>query len=257
MAQFSNKFFDVFDVLCLFLIVHRWIKVEFMPGLPPSRWFPSAESADEFGLVCIGGDLSPEWLLDAYRHGLFPWPLIHGVDEPQWWSPDPRAIFELDQFHVSRRLADVIRGRKFKITSDKDFVGVIRGCASTGDRRGKTWLTPEMIAAYQELHRLGHAHSVEAWAAGELAGGVYGVAVGGFFAAESMFYRQRDASKVALYHLIRHLHRRHYQLFDIQQLTDHTASLGAVEIPRDQYLQRLADALEQSVQFANLESIHD
>jgi leucyl/phenylalanyl-tRNA---protein transferase len=223
-----------------------------MTLLPPSRWFPPAESADEFGLVCIGGDLSSAHLLDAYRHGLFPWPLIHGVDEPQWWSPDPRAIFELNQFHVSRRLDETLRGRRFTVTSDENFSGVILGCATAGDRRGKTWLTPDMIAAYEELHRQGHAHSVEAWCGDELAGGVYGVAIGGFFAGESMFFRQRDASKVALFHLFQHLGQCGYQLFDIQQLTDHTASLGAVEISRQEYLQRLAAALNRAVEFGKI-----
>ncbi|HZZ29019.1 MAG TPA: leucyl/phenylalanyl-tRNA--protein transferase [Pirellulales bacterium] len=224
-----------------------------MPELPPSRWFPPAESANEYGLVCVGGTLRPDNLLDAYRHGLFPWPLIDGVEEPQWWSPDPRAIFELNGFHVSRRLGETLRGGRFTLTGDKDFSGVIRGCATVGDRHNHTWLTPEMIAAYEQLHRLGHAHSVETWSGGELAGGVYGVATGGLFAAESMFFRQRDASKVALFHLVQHLRRRGYCLMDIQQLTDHTASLGAVEIPRMEYLERLAEALELQVEFGTLE----
>src|SRR5262245_7047083 len=220
--------------------------------LPPSLYFPPAETADEFGLVCIGGALSPDWLLDAYRHGLFPWPLIEGIHEPQWWSPDPRAIFELDHFHISRRLAQTLRSAQFSVTIDHDFAGVIRGCATAGDRRGQTWLTPEMIMAYEKLHQLGHAHSVDTWSAGELVGGVYGVAIGGFFAGESMFYRQRDASKVALAYLVRHLNERGYHLFDIQQLTEHTASLGAIEIPRDEYLGRLAEAIELPVSFGEV-----
>jgi leucyl/phenylalanyl-tRNA--protein transferase len=223
-----------------------------MLALPPSRLFPAAESADESGLVCIGGNLTPEWLLDAYRHGMFPWPLIHGVDEPQWWSPDPRAIFELDQFHVSRRLAQTLRSSRYAPSSDRDFSGVIHGCATADDRRGKTWLTPEMISAYEELHRLGHAHSVEVWHDGQLAGGVYGVAIGGVFAGESMFHYERDASKAALFHLVQHLVNRGYRLFDIQTLTDHTASLGAIEIPRTEYLPRLAAALDLAVTFGTL-----
>jgi leucyl/phenylalanyl-tRNA--protein transferase len=223
-----------------------------MPVLRKSARFPAAESADEYGLVAIGGELSPDWLLDAYRHGLFPWPLIEGIDEPQWWSPDPRAIFELDSFHISRRLGQTLRSGKFTVSGDRDFAAVIRGCATAGDRRGKTWLTGEMIAAYEELHRLGHAHSVESWLGPDLAGGVYGVAVGGFFAAESMFYLRRDASKVALAHLVRHLRERRYELLDIQQLTPHTASLGAVEIPRRQYLRRLVVATGSLAQFGQL-----
>jgi leucyl/phenylalanyl-tRNA--protein transferase len=222
------------------------------PALPPSRFFPAAASADEFGLVCIGGELTPEWLLDAYQHGLFPWPLIDRIAEPQWWSPDPRAIFEFEQFHRSRRLIQTIRSGKFTVTSDRNFTAVITGCATVGDRRGATWLNTEMISAYQRLHELGSAHSVEAWHAGELVGGTYGVSIGGLFAAESMFFRQRDASKVALAHLVQHLHRRGYHLLDIQQLTPHTASLGAIEISRDQYLTRLTDAVAQPIGFGTI-----
>jgi leucyl/phenylalanyl-tRNA---protein transferase len=225
-----------------------------MPVLPPSYRFPAADSADEFGLVCIGGDLSPDFLLDAYGHGIFPWPTIDGIHQPQWWSPDPRAIFELDGFHVSRRLLQTLKSPRFTVTADRDFYGVITACATVGDRRKRTWITPEMIAAYEELHRLGHAHSVEVWHEEKLAGGVYGVAIGGVFAGESMFHRVRDASKVALYHLIQHLVRRGYQLFDIQQLTDHTESLGAIEIPRHEYLERLAAAVRQPVTFGALDN---
>jgi leucyl/phenylalanyl-tRNA---protein transferase len=223
-----------------------------MPVLPPSDLFPPAESADARGLVFVGGSLSPEWLIDAYRHGVFPWPLINGLDEPQWWSPDPRAIFEFDQFHVSRRLGDTIRAKRFWATSDRDFSGVINSCATVGDRSARTWLTSGMIEAYERLHALGHAHSVETWRDGELAGGVYGVAIGGVFAGESMFHRQRDASKVALFHLVQHLQARGYRLFDIQQLTSHTASLGAIGIPRAVYLKRLAQAIELTVTFGTL-----
>ena len=131
-------------------------------GLPPSRFFPPPTSTTPEGLLCIGGRLSPEWLLDAYRHGIFPWPMWD--DEPiAWWSPDPRAIIELDGLHISRRLQRTIRSGKFHVTCDQDFAGVIRGCATAGDRRGNTWLTPAMIAAYCRMHALGHAHSVEVW----------------------------------------------------------------------------------------------
>jgi leucyl/phenylalanyl-tRNA--protein transferase len=220
-----------------------------MSVLPPSQFFPDAQTADEHGLVCIGGELAPDWLLDAYRHGLFPWPLIDGLELPQWWSPNPRAIFELDGFHISQSLARTLRSGKFTVTTDRDFSGVIAGCGTVGDRLGHTWLTPEMIAAYTELHRLGHAHSVEVWLANRLVGGTYGLAIGGFFAAESMFFRERDASKVALAHLVRHLNERGYQLLDIQQLTEHTESLGAIEISRDEYLLRLSKAINLHLSF--------
>ncbi|MCE5302683.1 MAG: leucyl/phenylalanyl-tRNA--protein transferase, partial [Planctomycetaceae bacterium] len=161
-----------------------------------------------------------------------------------WWSPDPRAVIEFDRFHVSRRLRRTCRGAKFEVTRDVDFAGVIRGCAMAPGRVNQTWLTPEMIDAYTELHRLGHAHSVEVWHEHELAGGVYGVSLGALFAAESKFYRVRDASNVALVHLVEHLRRQGYTLVDIQQLTPHTARFGARTIPRTEYLTRLADALQ-------------
>jgi len=217
----------------------------------PSRYFPPADAADADGLVCVGGSLEPEWLLDAYRHGIFPWPIFDGDQPNCWWSPDPRAVIEIGSLHVSRRLRQTCRRQPFEITCDRDFAGVIHGCASAQNRQGETWLTEEMVEAYRHLHHLGHAHSVEAYQAGELVGGVYGVACGGLFAAESMFYRLRDASKVALVHLFQHITLRGYQLFDIQQLTSHSASLGAVEIPRKEYLQRLATAIELDVQFGD------
>ncbi len=212
-----------------------------MPKVP----FLFADLADEYGLVAVGGDLRPERLLEAYRRGVFPW-----YDEGgpvMWWSPDPRAIFELDGLHVSRRLRRTLGSGKFTVTVNRDFAGVIRGCA---DRPGEgTWITADMIRAYQRLHQMGYAHSVEAWHGGVLAGGVYGVAIGGFFAGESMFTRVRDGSKVALAHLVDRLRERGFGLFDIQFRTDHTARLGAVEIPRDQYLERLRQALRLPVTF--------
>lgn len=220
-----------------------------MTLLPPSEHFPPAEDADPEGLVGFGGELSPEWLLDAYRHGIFPWP-ITDFDAPlAWWSPDPRALIEFDGFHVSRRLRRTCRGAKFEVTRDTDFEAVIRGCAMAPGRMNQTWLTPAMIEAYSELHRLGYAHSVEVWHEHELAGGVYGVAVGGLFSAESKFYRVRDASKVALASLVAHLREQGYTLVDIQQLTPHTARLGATVIPRKKYLQRLAGAIDLPVTF--------
>ena len=221
-----------------------------MPSLPPPRFLPPPTASDADGLVYTGGQLTPEWLLDAYRHGIFPWPVWAG--EPMaWWSPDPRAILELNGLHVSRRLARTIRSGKFRATCDQDFAGVIEGCATAPLRRGATWLTAEMIDAYRQMHRLGHAHSVEVWHAAELAGGIYGIAIGGFFAAESKFYRMRDASKVALAYLVGHLNARGYQLLDVQQWTTHTARLGVTEISRAQYLHRLAAAVELPVTFGS------
>lgn len=211
----------------------------------PSRLFLNPENADADGLVGVGGDLSPPLLLAAYRRGIFPW-----FDEASpilWWSPDPRAIFEMDGLHVSRRLARTVRSGRFTATIDRAFAEVMRGCAHRP--RDGVWITSDMIAAYTRLHELGHAHSVEVWHNGELAGGIYGVAVGGLFAGESMFTRVRDASKVALVHLTEHLRQRGFQLFDVQFLNDHTARLGAIEISRREYLRRLRKAVSCEASF--------
>ncbi len=222
-----------------------------MNKLPPAKFLPPPESATEEGLVGVGGSLSAPWLLDAYTHGIFPWP-VGEQDEPMlWWSLDPRAIFELDTFHVPRRLQRTCRDSRFTLTCDKDFASVIRGCATGPSRQGGTWITPAMIDAYTQMHHLGHAHSIEAWHKGRLVGGIYGIAIAGLFAAESMFYHRRDASKVALVGLVNHLRARGYRLFDIQQLTPHAARFGAVEIPRHEYLARLADALQTAVTFGD------
>lgn len=222
-----------------------------MSALPPSRFFPPAEEADSDGLIALGGRLAPEWLLDAYGHGIFPWPFSDEFEPIVWCSPDPRAIIEFDRFHIPRRLLRTARSGRFTVTADLDFEGVIRGCATAAGRIGHTWLTRPMIAAYIKMHQLGHAHSVEVWHEGELAGGTYGLALGGLFAAESKFFRVRDASKVALVHLVAHLQVRGYRLLDIQQLTPHTARLGAVEIPRSEYLRRLAEAIDLCVTFGD------
>ncbi len=220
-------------------------------GLGAPRLFPSPLASTADGLVCVGGRLTPEWLLDAYRHGIFPWPVWD--DEPMaWWSLDPRTILEFELLHVSRRLRRTLASGTFTVTCNRDFAGVIHGCATAGDRQKGTWLTPSMIAAYSELHRLGHAHSIEVWHENELAGGTYGVAIGGLFAAESMFYRVRDASKVAVVHLVAHLKARGYGLLDIQQWTPHTGRLGAIMIPRSDFLRRLAKAVDLPVTFGNV-----
>jgi leucyl/phenylalanyl-tRNA--protein transferase len=219
-------------------------------GLDSPRFFPVPTATTREGLLCVGGRLTPDWLLDAYRHGIFPWPMWE--NEPMaWWSPDPRAIIELDRLHVSRRLRRTMRSSCFQATIDRDFAGVIRGCATSQGRRGNTWLTPSMIDAYCRMHELEHAHSVEIWRAGRLVGGTYGIAIGGLFAAESMFYIVRDASKVAVAYLVAHLRSRDYQLLDIQQWTPHTGTLGAFEIPRIEYLRRLARARDLPVTFGD------
>ena len=205
-------------------------------------WFPDPRSAGADGLVAVGGDLSVPRLLLAYRSGIFPWT----VNPITWWSPHPRAIFELESFHVPRSLARVLRHRVFNVTLDRAFRKVMEGCAAPAPGRRSTWITPEFVAAYTRLHQQGHAHSVECWQQNKLVGGIYGVAIGGFFAGESMFHRVSNASKVALYHLVQHLRQRGFALFDIQMITPATRLLGAVETPRHQYLRRLRSAIEMN-----------
>ncbi len=201
---------------------------------PPSRWaFPPAEEAPDRAPLGIGADLEPGTLLAAYRAGIFPWPDDGG--RLLWWAPDPRAVLPLDAFHESRSLRRV--RPHFAVTRDRAFADVMRGCAST---HGPTWITPGMLAAYVRLHDLGWAHSIEVWRNGTLVGGVYGVAVGGLFAAESMFHRASDASKIALAELVEHLRDRGFGLLDVQLLTPHLASLGAIEVAREAYLTGLA-----------------
>jgi leucyl/phenylalanyl-tRNA--protein transferase len=211
--------------------------------------FPPIEQADYYGVVLVGGLLTPEWLLEGYRRGVFPWPDMEVPWLLPWCSPDPRGVLEFDDLHVSRRLDDTIRSGRFSITLDRCFADVMRGCM--GSRKGQTgtWITPAMLEAYTRLAELGHAHSLEVWREGELVGGIYGVSIGGFFSGESMFHRVRDASKVGLVALTRHLKARGYTLFDIQQVTPHTASMGATELPREEFLERLAAAVTLPVTF--------
>ncbi len=207
---------------------------------PEVPWV-SPREPDAPPLVGVGGNLDPPMLLRAYTEGIFPW--FSEGDPLYWWSPEPRAIFDVDAgMYVSKRLARTIRAGKFQITYDRDFEGVMRACGESRDEG--TWVTVEMLKAYADLHRLGYAHSVEAWADGELVGGVYGVAIHGFFAAESMFHRHTDASKVALAALFDRLSDRGYVLLDTQMLTEHTESLGGFNIHRQTYLDLLDHALE-------------
>ena len=205
--------------------------------LTKELWFPNPASASVDGFVALGGDLSTPRLLLAYRSGLFPWT----VDPVTWWSPDPRAVLELDEFHVPRSLARTIRKGLFRMTMNCAFEEVINHCGSA--HSGGSWITPEFVAAYTALHRAGHAHSLECWQKDQLVGGIYGVAIGGFFAGESMFYRVSDASKVALYYLVAHLRQRGFVLLDIQMVTPITARLGAHTISRQEYLVRLQKAI--------------
>jgi leucyl/phenylalanyl-tRNA---protein transferase len=207
--------------------------------------FPDPRLAKADGLVAIGGDLSVERLLLAYCSGIFPWT----VSPISWWSPDPRAILELDQLHVPESLRKVLRKNIFQITIDQAFPRVIENCARAPGRT-ETWITNEFIEAYTRLHQRGYAHSLECWREGELAGGIYGVAIGGFFAGESMFHRASNASKAALYHLVEHLRARNFSLLDIQMLTPVTRQMGGTTIPRARYLERLEKALKMKCEFS-------
>ena len=191
--------------------------------------------------------LDPALLIRAYGEGVFPMALDD--DEIGWFSPDPRGIMPLDAFTVPARLARVVRQGRFDIRIDSAFGDVIRACAERRD--DGTWISPAIIESYDTLHRIGAAHSVEAWRNGELAGGFYGVHLGGAFFGESMFHRQTDASKVALVALVDRLVRRGFRLLDIQWTTPHLEQFGAIEIPQDEYLARLAQALARPCRFVD------
>ncbi len=222
-----------------------------IPWLERDDPFPPLASALRHpnGLLAAGADLSPERLLAAYRQGIFPW---YSDGEPiLWWSPDPRMVLIPSELKVSRSLAKALRNRRYEIRFDSAFVAVMQGCAARGaDHAGasageaNTWITDDMRAAYLRLHELGYAHSVETWIEGELAGGLYGVAIGRMFYGESMFTRVRDASKMAMVHLVRRLLRRRYGMIDCQMHTWHLASLGARAIPRSSFSLRLRELVD-------------
>ena len=200
--------------------------------------FPDPRTATSEGIVAVGGDLHPDTLRLAYRQGIFPWP-VEGLPL-LWFSPAERAVLEFAALHIPRSLARARRRTALRFSLDRAFAQVIGACAET-PRPGQdgTWITPQVRNAYVRLHRLGMAHSAEAWDAGRLVGGVYGVDVDGAFAAESMFYRQPDASKLALLHLIEHLQHHGLDWIDVQVLTPHLERLGAKAISRDEFLSKL------------------
>ena len=204
--------------------------------------FPPPDYADQSGLIAVGGDLSTDRLLAAYRAGIFPW---YSDDQPiLWWSPDPRLVLDLDDFKLRRSLRKTIQKGVFKVTFDRVFEEVIAACATTA-REGQngSWITTEMQQAYIEMHGLGYAHSVETWYEGQLVGGLYGMSLGKAFFGESMFHHKSDASKIALATLVNTLKSWDYEFIDSQMTTDHMVSLGAKEIPRRIFLKRLKAAL--------------
>lgn len=192
-------------------------------------------------------ELTPEVLLSAYMQGIFP--MAHDDGRIHWFSPQPRAILPLDGLHVSQSLRRVLHRGPFEVRFDTAFDQVIAACAAPASGREETWISAEMMAAYNRLHRLGFAHSVESWVGEELVGGLYGVSIRGFFAGESMFSRRRDASKVALYYLVQRLRARDFRLLDVQYTTPHLIRLGAVEVPRRAYLALLRQALAVETDF--------
>lgn len=193
--------------------------------------------------------LDPQTLLMAYAQGVFP--MAHEDGRILWYDPDPRAIIPLDQFHVPARLARTVRRAPYEICLDTAFRRVMELCAAPAPGREQTWISDEMIEIYSRLHKLGFAHSVEAWHEGVLVGGLYGIVLNSLFAGESMFSHMRDASKIALVHLVRRMQQRGFLLLDIQFMTDHLAQFGAVEISRSAYHRRLVQALQRSNSFSD------
>ncbi|MCX7163001.1 MAG: leucyl/phenylalanyl-tRNA--protein transferase [Rhodocyclales bacterium] len=213
-----------------------------IPWLPEDVSFPLLDTAltEPNGLLAAGGDLSPQRLLAAYRRSIFPW---YSQGQPiLWWSPDPRMTLIPDELKISRSLAKTLRNANYQVRLDTAFGDVVRACAGK-PRQGQsgTWISAEMQAAYGELHRTGHAHSVETWIDDKLAGGLYGIAIGRAFYGESMFADARDASKIALAHLCAHLTQRGFGIIDCQMETAHLASLGAKPMPRRHFAARLDD----------------
>ncbi|WP_197023744.1 leucyl/phenylalanyl-tRNA--protein transferase [Microbulbifer sp. HZ11] len=215
--------------------------------LDPDRVeFPctSTALADPNGLLAVGGDLTPEWLLAAYARGIFPW---FSDDQPiLWWSPSPRCIVRPQTLKFSRSLRKTIRQQRFEITFDQAFEDVLHGCAAPRSDDSGTWITDDMRWAYTEMHARGHAHSVEAWQDGQLVGGLYGLSIGRVFFGESMFHRAADASKVAFAHLVRQLRLWGCELIDCQVSNPHLVSLGAEEVPRDEFEQLLVEGVTQA-----------
>ena len=214
-----------------------------IPWLGKGAAFPPVRSAlkEPNGLLAAGGDLSPERLLEGYRRGIFPW--FSEGDPILWWSPDPRMVLFPAEFKISRSLGKTLRNCRYEARFDSAFEEVIASCAAPRKGEPGTWIGQAMVEAYLELHRLGYAHSVEIWIAGDLAGGLYGVAMGGVFFGESMFSRVRDASKIALAALVAHLKSAGFGLIDCQMHTRHLETLGAREIPRAQFSRLLEELI--------------
>lgn len=214
--------------------------------------FPPVEAASPDGVLFVGGSLAPDWMLEAYRRGIFPMPIrIDGRRLIAWLSPDPRGVLEFNALHISHRVARRLKRGEFQFTINRAFSEVVEGCAAPRGFDDDCWLTLSMQNAYVTMHQLGHAHSVEVWQDQRLVGGLFGVAVGAAFAAESMFYRATDASKAALAYLVQHLKGRGFELLDVQWTNSHTRRLGARDIPRADYISRLKSASGRNISFVD------
>lgn len=217
-----------------------------IPWLAADDPFPPCNTAlrQPNGLLAAGGDLSPRRLIDAYAHGIFPW---YNAGEPiLWWSPSPRMVLFPNELKVSRSLKKTIRNRAYEVRLDHSFTSVMQGCAQSRKGQSGTWITPVMIEAYTQLHRMGIAHSAETWVDGELVGGLYGIALGRMFYGESMFTNVTDASKIAFVHLVWQLKRWGFEMIDCQMKTAHLSSLGAREIPRADFLRRVTQLVQSA-----------
>ncbi len=229
-----------------------------IPWLDTDTPFPPLDHAlkEPSGLLAAGGDLTPRRLLDAYRHGIFPW--YNPGQPPLWWSPDPRMVLFPDELKVSRSLAKRLKKQDYEIRSDTAFRKVMLACASTPrPEQDGSWIVPEILEGYCGLHALGYAHSIETWMDGKLVGGLYGVAIGRMFYGESMFHHATDASKLAFVHLVRHLKQQGYGMIDCQMYTPHLASLGAREISRDEFARRLTELVNLKPDSPGKWNLHD
>jgi leucyl/phenylalanyl-tRNA--protein transferase len=219
--------------------------------------FPDGRTANEFGVVAAGGKLTCHWVLNAYVHGIFPWPLdLDDATQDKvlgWFCPNPRTVLFPADLHIPRRLGRKMRSGRFRVSSDQSFAKVISECSGprkvAGELETGTWITSEMKSVYAELYEMGIAHSIEVWQDDELVGGLYGIAVGSIFCGESMFHHVSDASRVALCVLVQYLQSWDFALLDVQQATPHCTALGAIDIPRTRYLQILDEGLDEPAIF--------
>ena len=223
--------------------------------LNDSLYFPHPSSANDDGIVAIGGDLSVERLILAYSNGIFPW--FNEEDIPIWWSPDPRSILFTNEVKISKSMRNVFNQKKFDFTLDNDFNGVITNCRNVRIRKEGTWITDDIIRSFSQLHEMGLAHSVEVWQEGKLVGGLYGLSLGNMFFGESMFSLVSNSSKAAFIFLAKKLHEIGFEIIDCQLPTEHLSSLGAVNVPREFFLSKLEESMQKQTLRMNWSSLLD